>query len=82
MHGQMASMASPRTSISILDARLKLLSIPRADLRAQSYAITRSLAFRRDLSARGLVSPGGSAECDGARRPTLIHPSIRTHTQL
>jgi hypothetical protein len=37
-------------TISVLDARLKLVSIPRDELRTASWAVTRCLAFRDQLA--------------------------------
>lgn len=46
------SVPLPKTTISVLDARLKLVSIPRAALRSSSWAVTRALAFRDKLAAQ------------------------------
>lgn len=51
------SISLPKTSISVLPARLKLVSILRSSLRASTWAITRILAFRDRLSSEGDQDP-------------------------
>ena len=51
------SIPLPKTTISVLEARLKLVSIPRSQLRTSTWAVTRCLAFRNKLAQQREEDP-------------------------